>query len=40
MTAQVQQTFEQNRLLRACRRFHILLPQHVQGPNTAPQCAG
>jgi hypothetical protein len=38
--ALVQQTFEQNCLLRACRRFHYLLPQHVQGPNIAPQCAG
>jgi len=38
--AQVQQTIEQNRLLRACRRFHFLSLWHVQGPNTAPQRVG
>jgi len=27
---------EQNQLLRACRWFRFLVPQHVQGPNTAP----
>jgi len=28
--AQVQQTVEQNRLLRACRRFHFLALRHAQ----------
>jgi len=27
-------------LLRAHQQFHFLIPQHVQGPNTAPQHAG
>jgi len=31
MTAHVQQPFEQNQLLRACRRFRFLVPQHVHG---------
>ena len=34
--AQVQQTFEQKSLLRAYRRFHFLVPQHVHGPSIAP----
>jgi len=34
-TAHILQTSEQNRLLRACRRFLFLLP-HVQGPNNSP----
>ena len=34
--AQIQQTFEQNRPLRACRRFHFLALRHGQGPNIAP----
>jgi hypothetical protein len=38
--AQIQQTFEQNLLLGACQPFHFLVPQHIQGPNTAQQCAG
>jgi len=29
--AQVQQTVEQNRPLRACRRFHFLSLRHEQG---------
>ena len=39
-TAQVLQTSEQNRSLRDCRLFYFLLPQCVQGPNRALQCAG
>ena len=38
--AQVQQTFELNCLLQACRQFNFLKPQHVHEPNTASQCAG
>jgi len=38
--AQVQQTCEQKRPLRTCRRSHFLVSQLVQGPSTAPQCAG
>ena len=37
--AQFQQTFEEDRLLRACRWFHFLVSQHVQEPSIAPQCA-
>ena len=32
---QLQQTFEQNRLLRACRPFHFLVSLHVQGSKLA-----
>ena len=37
--AQALQTFEQNRPLQACWRFHFLALRHAQGPNKAPQCA-
>ena len=36
----VRLTSEQNRPLRACRRFHFLAPRHAQGPGKTPQCAG
>jgi len=36
--AEIRQTVEQNRLFRACQRFHFLSLRHAQGPNTAPQC--
>jgi len=36
MPAEVRQNLEQSRPLRARRRSHYLVPQHVQGPNTAP----
>jgi hypothetical protein len=35
-TAQVQQTSEKNRLLRACLCFHFPIPQNIQGPSTVP----
>ena len=38
--AQVRQTVEQNRPLRAYWQFHFLTLRHAQGPDTAPQCAG
>ena len=38
-TAQVLQTFEQNRLCRDCWQFRFLVTQHTQGPNTVPRCA-
>jgi hypothetical protein len=31
--------FEQNRLLQTSQQFNFVVLQHVQGPNTAPQCA-
>jgi hypothetical protein len=36
---QVQQTAEQNRPLRGCRRFNILAFLHAQGPNTGQRFA-
>ena len=38
--AQVQQTVEQNRPLRLCRRFHFLALRHAQGPNISSQRVG